>query len=185
MSDFTIIVTPNYYSGTINAPSTHRLALSEAYPDDDRLQTSVEGHEIAVFDSREEAQAVIDNLTSGPYCCSNGEAGRPSYEIVGDDDDNRLAETIYRDDLYPNSPHIEAIDEEDIPAEIVKEVTGSNVEYSSRYNDNYDIYRGDAVEHGDHWYFVAFVVSTLAVQDADGDLSCLNWDNPIYFREEI
>jgi len=178
---YTIIVTPNYYAGTINAPSTHRLTIDEATEDDTEFWApSPEGMEVAVFDTREKAQAVIDRLESGIYYTSNGEAGRPGYEIAEDDADTP-AETIVKGDAIGGS--WEQIEENDIPEEIRKSVMESGVEYHSTYNDSYDVYRSYPEEHGDHSYCVAFVVSTLAIQDAEGDLSSLSWDNPIYFRE--
>jgi hypothetical protein len=59
--------TPNYYIGHINAPTADFIADDNG----ERL----------IFSSHAEAQAYLDE-DDGPYYCSHGEAGRPSYRIV-------------------------------------------------------------------------------------------------------
>jgi len=59
--------TPNYYGGTINAPT----ADYERDGDND----------IRIWDNYQAAQDWLDE-DDGPYMCAHGEAGRPSYRIV-------------------------------------------------------------------------------------------------------
>lgn len=66
-TDVCIWVAYDYYSGTCNAPT-------DEYLRDDR-------GEIMVFATVVEAQAHIDELESGVYYTSHGEAGRPTYTI--------------------------------------------------------------------------------------------------------
>jgi len=73
---YAIKVTPNYYEGTINAPSDDYLR-----EDNTGITFSRMGW-VATYPTEEAAQAVVDNLNSGVYRLDHGEAGRPGYEIV-------------------------------------------------------------------------------------------------------
>jgi len=66
-----IWVTPNYYAGTLNAPTADYLREGDGYAYND----------IKTFDSYADAQKHLNN-DDGPYVCAHGEAGRPNYRIV-------------------------------------------------------------------------------------------------------
>jgi len=73
---YKIKVTPNYYYGTFNVPRPHFLT---------EYEISDDGHgtdDTALWNTREDAQLLIDRLESGIYYMQHGEAGRPSYRII-------------------------------------------------------------------------------------------------------
>ncbi len=167
---YQIICTPNYYSGTQGAPQEHFLRCDE-FDDDPSSDT----HDIAEWETHEEAQAFIDDLTGEVYHCSHGEAGRPSYEICedlafsGDDCLECDGDEVDGDMINP----------EELPDGIRGKLDNLNVrEYS--YHSNYDVYTA-AWEHDGREYAIVFCPRTLAIMAADGDLGNLDWDHAGYF----
>jgi len=170
---YQIKITPNYYGGTINAPQAHLATISEVEDLEPQYRD-----EIAVFDTEEEAQDEIDKMQGdGPYYCSHGEAGRPSYEIIEEGDTG--PDCI--EGSYDNE-----IDSDDIPADILRQLDNANVEYNNSYSDAYNSYSETVVdkENGKR-YGIHFTVSTVAVQANSDDLGNINWDNAVYTCEDI
>lgn len=168
--EFYIKITPNFYSGQINAPQAHLLLNEDTEEYGDR--------EIAVFTRASDAQAVIDLLEEGNYYLSHGEAGRPDYEIVSSEDfgpdcikghyDNEVAES-------------------EIPPEILTQLQDSNVDYEGEYDAEHDTYSAYVSDPDDEdWrYGIVFTVSTVNIQRSDYDLSMINWTDEVYTHEEL
>ena len=174
MTTYRIIKTPSYYAGTLGAPS-------EGFVKKREIDEDSESHETAWFDTREEAQAVVDDLNSGTYYHSHGEAGRPTYEIVDED------WTPDGDCLDASNEHFggyELIDANDVPTDVYDRLIDTNVEWYSS-GDDYDIYTAcDEDENDeDRQYMIVFCPRTIAIDIAEGDLSNLDWDNEAFFRE--
>jgi len=70
-TDVRIWVRPHYYVGQCNAPAAHYLCNEDSWWGDYRI-----------FATHAEAQSWIDDICSDIYCTSNGEAGRPDYQIA-------------------------------------------------------------------------------------------------------
>jgi hypothetical protein len=67
--DVRIWIAHNYYQGTLGAPVDGYVVAEGSYSDS------------AVFATKDDAQAWIDEKEDGIYCTSHGEAGRPAYTI--------------------------------------------------------------------------------------------------------
>jgi len=74
-TDVRIWVRPHYYVGQCNAPAAHYLCIT-----DEHGQGQWGDHRI--FATHADAQAWIDDICCEIYCTSNGEAGRPDYQIT-------------------------------------------------------------------------------------------------------
>jgi hypothetical protein len=145
------------------------------------MEDGDEGHcyeEITEFETKEEAQEVIDKLESETYYLSHGEASRPNYEIIEDFNYGPDCKT----GNYENSVAIE-----EIPAEIISELENSNVEYEGDYDSEYDEYSSYVTiedETGDEWiYGIHYTVSTTATQLHADDLGNINWDHAVFTKE--
>jgi hypothetical protein len=160
-------IQPNYYAGTINAPSAS-LAKDE-------------DGEIIDFETREEAQEWIDKTEDyGTYYLSHGEADPPTHTIIYGNEE---------DDCRPASGHLgggaEEITADQIPAELLDELQRANVEwlYSERDYDVYTAY----LYNRDGWdYAIVYCPTHIALEFANvnhgGDLGSINWDNEAYYR---
>lgn len=159
-----IKITPCYYVGTYDAPRTAYLM-------------DAEGRDLLRFGSEEDAQSYIDDLESGTYYLAHGEAGRPSYEIVGEEDID--SSTLDAVKMLPDDYNgWSMVDAGDVPAEIKAELDSANVDASDYDDDSttYIAYAGD--------YAIAYVVSSEVEEYASvvlGDLSWIDWDRPAYF----
>lgn len=167
---YQIICTPQYYTGTCNAPQEHFLKWCDF--DDDHGAPNMD---IAEWETEEEAQQVIDDLTDGTYYLSHGEAGRPGYTIVED-----LA--IEGDDCYPcdgDEIYGTMVDPDDLPDDVVAELDTLNVEWH-RSSEDHDIYSA-YITRGDVQYAIVFCPKTLAIEAAGDDLGNVDWDHAGYF----
>ncbi len=168
---YNIKITPNYYQGTINAPQEGLLTENDINPD-----ARVYDNTILDFETEAEAQKIIDDLTSDEtYYLSHGEAARPTYQIIADNDPDP--------DCLPATGGFflgwEEIDESDIPENIKKELEGLSVEYK-KSGDNYDIYTAN-VKTKSKKYKIVFCPRTVALQKNADDLSGLDWGQKTYF----
>ena len=197
-----IITTPNYYGGTCNAPQQHIMTDSEIVgslincdPDGEptelaKLITAEIGDDYQSAEntpaemSEKLAGLIIAELDSGTYYLSNGEAGRPTYEIV--EADAPLAD---RGEDCRDASNVdgfgELISEDDLPAGVAKDLEG-NVEWHRSAGD-YDIYTESTTREnadGDEIrYTIVFCPTSLAQQAAGDDLGNVNWSNAAYFVE--
>ena len=75
-----------YYGGTCNAPVSHLLNNADAREATDsktaRNHLNDNDADDVWVGAQDEAQLILNELDSGTYTLSNGEAGRPSYRIV-------------------------------------------------------------------------------------------------------
>ena len=169
---YQIIRTPNYYQGTLGAPQEKFVEWADL---DDNLLNDPHGL-IAEWDTIQEAQAIIDDWQDGPYYCSHGEAGAPSYRIVEDYD--------FGDDCYPCDDDElgdgwTMVDMDILPDDVSNELDGANVTDHS-YHDVYDVYVY-FTERNDTRYAIVFCPKTLALQLHADDLGNVDWDNAGYF----
>ncbi len=174
---FRIVVTPNYYQGTCNAPQESYIRFADL-PEDHDLYSANDYDPVEV-DTEAEAQDIIDEIEpTGTYYLSHGEAGAPSYSIEEDvdvDEDCYDATRILDDtrgDLVITAP-------EDLPDGIQAKLDGQNVEFSSA-GDDYDVWTAH-ITIDDVEYAIAYCPRTLALQRAGDDLSNLDWDHAAYF----
>ena len=130
-----IIITPNYYDGTRNAPRQALVTYGDVRDatGDDMSRWAAGDNEPAIWPTHAAAQAWIDERQSGDYCTAHGEAGRPGYEIVAED--NPWSES----DCCKHSAELDAddwemIDEDDAPS------LNINVEYAHAANDYEHLY---------------------------------------------
>jgi len=174
-----IIVTPNYYGGTCNAPQESYLTWRDLHDNPNHPDAT---EDIAEWDTEEEAQAIIDGLQDdGPYYLSHGEAGAPTYTIVEDFNDGG-------DDCFAASNEelsgYTEIDEDDLPDGIQSKLDGLNVEYHSN-DSKYDTYTANYVDpETEIEYVIAFCPRTVALQINIDDLGGIDWDHAAYFVED-
>jgi hypothetical protein len=174
---YSIKVTPQYFQGTLGAPQERYLTWRDLadnpndagpYPDD-----------IAEWETKEEAQAIIDDWESGIYYLQHGEAGRPDYAIVEDlEDDLDDCQNAEGAEL---SGYIE-IERDDLPPGVGHKLDRLNVEFYEN-GDDYDIYAA-FLDHDGVKYRIAFCPRTIALQKYADDLGCLDWTNPAYYKQE-
>lgn len=79
--NYCIIAIDNLYQ-----QSYPQSTISAINSDGEYTQTSHDQNDMTVYDSVEEAQEVIDNITDDIYVCVNTEAGRPDYYILEQSD---------------------------------------------------------------------------------------------------
>ena len=196
MNTISIIVTPNYYGGTCNAPQTglmtNAIAL-QALEDD--AETACQHDYSNDTDAQDiwagtlaEAEHIVDALTDGTYYLAHGEAGRPGYEIV---DANMPTDAPDCVDASGADRYGDEVDADDLPDDVSKELDAANVDYQSRYNDSddytYEINRTETDADGDEVeavYTILFRPTSIALQRNSDDLGNLNWSNQAYYRRE-
>ena len=162
---YRIIITPNYFQGTINAPQEGFLT------DDD--------NDIIEFDTKEDAQKWINDVEEDVYCLDHGEASRPDYEIV--DSDWTPGEDCYDATSICLSEHYKfgkLISPKDIPTNIKDILDRANVEYYESGND-YDVY-----SYEEQGYTIVFCPKTVSLQLYQDDLGQLSWGNEAYYYRE-
>jgi len=169
---YAIKISPNYYEGQISATQEHILTENDFGESPVAFPCALE------FDSRNEAQAKIDELSGGTYYLAHGEADRPSYEIIDLDDD-------YGDDCQDASGCLSGSDWTEITDHERLELVAAtldalNVEYSHRGADDCDIYTEVTNICGVD-FAIAFCPTSLALQCAGGDLGALDWDHASYW----
>lgn len=173
---YAIICTPEYYQTTHNAPQESFLTYRDLA---DNLNHPDATDDIAEWDTKEEAQSVIDDIQDyDVYYLAHGEAGAPSYDIIEDydiGDDCRNASGVEIYEYFEIDPY-------DLPDGVESALDTLDVEYHSS-GDDYDEYHA-YVTINDIDYAIVFCPSTLALQINADDLSCLNWDHPAYFVKE-
>ena len=165
---YSIIITPNYYSGTYNAPQESYLTwrdLEDNATDD-----------IAQWDTEVEAQAIIDDLQNVTYYLWHGEAGRPDYKIVEDFNDGN---DDCRDATDLEFCGFEEIDPADLPRGVQDTLDSLNMEHY-RSGDDYDVYIADD-DHDGKTYRIAYCPRSVALQIYQDDLGGLDWDHAAYF----
>lgn len=180
-----IIVTPNYYQGTCSAPSMHyatwgeiEAAAQDIYEDQhpDDMQDAV----VAEFDSEAAAGEVACMISSdeSPYYLAHGEANRPDYEV---EEDGFEGPDCLPADLFSRD-FGELIQQEDIPAEALKKLENSNVEF---YSDEGDCQIfAESVDLEGQRYTIVFCPKTLAIANLDGDTGNINWSGHAFFVED-
>jgi len=178
---YRIIVTPNYYEGTLGAPTEHFLTYSELGDYEDNPDHA-NNFSHAVYDTEDEAQAVIDDLEDGNYYLAHGEVGRPVYRIIGDDDDLG-PDCVDCSDYFNGDPFFTRINPDQIPGYIRDDLVGANVEFD--HDDSDTSYYTACIEDDDRRYWIVYAVRSIAIDNCDGDISAINWDNESYWREAI
>jgi len=159
---YQIIKRYHYYAGTLGAPDNHYLT------EGDLDEQSLYYDDIVEYETRDEAQAVIDGLSESIYYLAHGEADRPTYQIVKDYDCG--LEDCIKHDL--SDGEWDSIPESEAPYNIFEE---ANVEYEQSLSDDYDIYSSVDVD-----YKVTYAVCKLQLQHKGVD--SLEWDHPTYYR---
>lgn len=165
--------TPNYYASTINAPQAHYVTIDEVIGQPNVINYIYE------WDTAEEAQEWIDEQQRRTYYLSHGEAGRPAYEVINTDED--ADNDCITHDASDGS--WEMIDKDELPDGVKDELDSKNVDYDSRYDDEYDLYTAEITDD-ETGYRISFAVSTCAIQDNIDDLGGIDWTNPTYYVEK-
>lgn len=180
--NYAIVKTPNFYAGSLPVHQPHYLKNWMISENQD--QNAPYAEDIAFFETKAEAEAIIANLEDGIYYTSHGEAGRPGYNIVEwPDNDNAdcLAASGYMSDEW------QEIDEGDIPEDILHCLDNTSVEYH-RSQDTCDVYMATAEDENDLdeygepvEYAIVFCPTALAIERNSDDLGNINWANQVYY----
>ena len=173
--------TSQFYRGTINAEQQHYLTEQDIKENDDYYYDS--DIDILAFNTKKEAQKVIDKMKNGNYYLSHGEAGRPDFEIVDDDDD--IIDCYDAAVVFDIDDDYEKIEKKDMPPDILAKLSEGNVSY--RYTSethNCDIY-ADSIDDDEIEYRVIYAPSHLALQKNSDDFGGLNWSKEAYYKKDL
>jgi hypothetical protein len=161
---YAIIVTPHFYQGTLPKQQEHFML-------DDKNYRRME------FDTRDEAQAIIDERNEGIYYLDHGEYSRPDYKIIDlEETDYSTSDCLVSDgtELYGYKP----VSADRVPEKIREALLAANVEYHTS-EDTYDVY---SAYEGD--YAIIYCPRTVALELNADDLSNLIWDNEAFAVRE-
>ena len=169
---YLIKVEYKYYSNNLGSPANKYLTRRDLLEDNKSFQSNSD--EIAVFETEEEAQIIIDEMKNGKYYLNNGEYSRPVYEIINEN--NALTGAVLpsqREEIgnfalfVPNDNLKKLIDDQYL-----------DVDY---YND---FIWCKITEINNKEYMIAYELKPEAVQYCDSEglgLGCLNWGEPSYY----
>ena len=186
---YQIKVTPNYYGNHIPAQQPYMISYANLHdivreiPDYEGENYNQYDDQIAEFETEEDAQNMIDMIQGdGPYYLSHGEAGRPTYDIINDDeineDDCEDATRVLADDYIYD---YKMVDADDLPDGIQDILDGLNVDYRDSHDD-FDVYIDYYTDdETDNKYAIAYCPTSIAIQKNSDDLGGVNWDKQAYF----